>query len=70
MEVGSKLMLAKTTVAWGEPSTFLPTPLKAGACQERECGWSGWGAAVWSEPLASFSAALLACPPLFLPFSD
>lgn len=65
-----ELVFAKTPMAWREPSTFFPTPLKAGECQETECGWSGQGAAVLSEPLVSFSATSLACPPLFLPFSD
>lgn len=37
---------------------------------DRERGWSGQGAAALAEPLAPFSAASLACPPLFLPFSD
>lgn len=65
-----ELVFAKTPMAGGEPSTFLPTPLKAGECQETECVWSRQGAAVLSEPLVSFSATSLACPPLFLPFSD
>lgn len=46
-----ELVLAKMPRAWGKPSTFLPTPLKAGVRQETEnVAGVGQGTAVLAEP--------------------
>ena len=62
--------VSQTPRAWGERALCLPSSTRGwGASQDGEHGWSRQGiSAGWT--LVPFGAASLACPPLFLPFSD